>query len=900
MESLARGGDRNAALHVYRELVGRIQRGDPKAAPAEETTDLYRRLRAQAHRRVGEPVDATATPASEPAIKGALPQPLTELVGREDECSEVAARLRRSRLVTLTGPGGIGKTRLAIAVAENVRREYQGGAWLVALDGFSDPALLPQAVARVLGVPDEARRPLSDTLATFFQNKQLLLVLDNCEHLLQASAELADRLLRHSTGLRVLATSREALGVTGETVWAVPPLAVPNPDHLPEGPSTRVRVLSGYDGVQLFVERAQSVQKNFALTASNASAVATICSRLEGVPLALELAAVRVRSLTAEQIAERLGDHLSGQLGLLTHGSRTALSRQQTLRAALDWSYILLSDGERSLLRRLSVFAGGWHLTAAEQICAGDGIASGQVLDLLTSLVDKSLVVFTPQPEDADEGANGTGGRYRLLEMVRQYACEKREEHGESAEIQERHAAWFLALAEKIEPHLRGSKPETYLQQLEADRDNFHAALLWGATGARDPEWGLRLAGALWWFWRVRGRYSEGRQYLGAAIANPRAQDATHARAKALNSEGALALNQGDFDASRRLHEQSLGIYRKLGDDPGIASVLNNLGSNSSHLSDYASARAFFEESLAISRRRNDGVGVSRALGNLGCVLRLLGDYAAARACFEEGLQMRRDRGDKQGIALGLANLGNLVRLQGDHGTAHRLLTESLEICREVGDIQGIAYALSHLGAGATATGDFAAARRYFEESLQIRRKLGQKASIAWSHTNLGVIALWEGKIASARTLLQESLSLFRGLKDNGGIAWSQHHLGDVAHHCGEYAQARAIFEESLRLFHTIGDKEGVAENLRDLGDVWANLKDAQKAARLWGAAEALREKIGSPLPPIEQERYEQEVARARAAATEPNTFPLAWNEGRALDWEQATHDALRSGGTER
>ncbi|MBC8134574.1 MAG: tetratricopeptide repeat protein [Fibrella sp.] len=892
MEGLDRSGDRNAALHVYREFVGIIQRDDPKSAPAEETTALYRRLRAQAHQQASNPVKTTGVSVA-PVVRGSLPDTLTELIGREDECAEVAAQLRRSRLVTLTGPGGIGKTRLAVAVAGRISGEYRDGAWLVALESLSDPDLVPQTVARVLGVQEETRRPLAQTLAESLKGKHLLLVLDNCEHLLQASAELSEHLLRQCAGMRVLATSREALGVTGEMAWAVPPLSVPDPDHLPRGQSTLVRVLAGYEGVQLFVERAQAVQKTFELTVKNASAVARICSRLEGVPLALELAAVRVKAMTAEQIAERLGDHLTGQLGLLTGGSRTVLSRQQTLRATLDWSYILLNDPERLLLHRLSVFAGGWDLPAAEQVCAGKGtganIAPGQILNLLASLVDKSLVTFAAeQPEGAAEAA--TGGRYRLLEMVRQYASEKLEASGESAAIKDRHTAWFLSLAEETEPHLRGSEPETYLRRLETDYDNFQAALVWSATGTEEPEWGMRLAGALWWFWKIRGRNTEGRQYLNAALE--RAGGETVAQAKAVNAAGALALNQGDYAASQSLHERSLQIYRNLGDRQGVASVLNNLGNLASHQSKLTMARAFLEESLGICRESNDIKGVSKALSNLGNVMRLLGDYASARACHEECLEIRRSLGDKHGVAHGLANLGNVARLQGDHSTSRALLEESLELRRAVGDIEGVAYTLSHLGTAATTLGDFASARMLYEESLRIRRELGQTRGIAWSLVNLGVVALYEGITGAARTLFEESLSLFRGLNDDGGIAWSLNHLGDVAYRHSEFTQAQAWFEESLNLFRTAGDREGVAENLRDMAAVFGDRKDVQKAARLWGAAEALRENIGAPLPPVEQERYDRQVARIRSSG-DSSTFAAAWREGRTLTWEQATIYAL-------
>lgn len=885
MESLARGGDINAALYGYREFVVTIQSSDPRASPDKETTALYHQLRAQAQQKASRTPKATDISVAS-IVKGSLPHLLTELVGREDERLEVAARLRRFRLVTLTGPGGIGKTRLANAVAGDMQGEYPDGVWFVALDALSEPDLVPQAVARVLGVHEETRQPLSETLAAFVKNRRLLLVLDNCEHLLDASAELMDQLLRQSAGLRVLATSREMLGVTGEVAWAVPPLAVPDPEHLPEGRSTIVRVLAGYEGVELFVERAQAVEKTFALTSANARAIANICHRLQGVPLALELAAVRVKSMTVEQIAERLGEHLAGQLGLLSSGSRTVPSRQQTLRGTLDWSYILLNRSERLLLHRLSVFAGGWTLPAAEQVCAGKGseasIVPEQVLDLLTSLVDKSLVGFATD-------LSKTSGRYYLLEMVRQYASEKLEASGELAVIKERHTAWFLSFAESTEPYLRGSEPETYLRRLETDYDNFQAALAWSATESQEPESGVRLAGALWWFWKIRARFTEGRQYLSSAMERQDPQGETVARAKALDAAGALALNQGDFAASQSLHEQSLVLYRKRQNRKGIASVLNNLGILASHQGNHAASRVFYEESLGISRELDDIPGISKALSNLGNVTRLQGDYASAQAFQEECLKIRRRRGDKQGIGHCLANLGNLVRLQGHHATARVLLEESLSVCREVGDKQGIAYALSHLGSAATTIGDLATARLLFEESLEIRREMGQKRSTGWSLTNLGVVAFYEGKIGASQSLFEEGLSIFRELNDNGGIAWCLNRLGDVAYRCTEHIQAQDYFQESLRLFRILGDKEGIAENLRDLAAVFAAQQEEQKSARLWGAAEALREKIGAPLPPVEQILYDHQVAHILGQ----DAFAADWKEGCTWTWEQATAYAL-------
>ena len=373
MEALAKSGDRNAALQVYREFVEAL-RDDPNAAPDAQTTALYSRLRAEAKAQErSHAVVTAAEPAITPKVTGYLPHPMTDLIGREDERLEVATRLRRTRLLTLTGLGGMGKTRLALDVAREVVREYADGVWLVALDALTEGRQVTPQIAAVLELKEEAGRPLLESVSRHLKSKRALLVLDNCEHLLAASAQVAGHLLRECGELRILATSREALEITGETVWAVPSLATPDPAHLPPGQATLLRVLMSYESVQLFVERAQAVQKTFDLTGNNARSVAEVCYRLEGIPLALELAAARIKSMTVEQIAARLDN----ELNLLTNGSRIAQSRQQTLRAMLDWSYALLTEPERILLRRLSVFAGGWTLEAAETVLFGERRRSG-------------------------------------------------------------------------------------------------------------------------------------------------------------------------------------------------------------------------------------------------------------------------------------------------------------------------------------------------------------------------------------------------------------------------------------------------------------------------------------------------------------------------------------------
>jgi non-specific serine/threonine protein kinase len=840
MEALAKKGDTNAALQVYREFIAFLK-DDPKAVPDEQTSALYERLRTELRQKASPHAVVVATKTPTPKITGYLPHPITDLVGREDERLEVGTCLRRSRLVTLIGPGGIGKTRLAREVAYEVVREYADGVWLVVLEALSEGRLVIQQIASVLGLREEQGRTPLQRVTENLRNKQLLLVLDNCEHLLEASAQVAGHLLQECGEVRILATSREALRITGETVWSVPALAVPDTQHLPQGQASLLRALMGYESVQLFVERAYSVQKTFNLTESNARSVAQVCQQLEGIPLALELAAARVRAMSVEQIATRLNNELE----LLSGSSRTAQSRQQTLRATLDWSYALLSEAERSLLKRLSVFAGGYSMEAAEQVCRGAGVAEGEVLDLLTSLVDKSLVVF-----EAREAAKG---RYRLLEMVRQYAAEGLQASGEAEQIRTRHRDWFLALAEEAEPNLKGAEQANWLQRLEREHANLRAALAFSATDAQGAQAGLRLAGTLYRFWQLRGDFSEGRGYLGKALAREGAQEATVARAKALNGAGGLAFSQGDYTSASALYEQALMLQRELGDQAGIALSLIGLGNVAHSQGNQEAARTLYEESLAIRRELGDRWGIANSLSNLGSVAYSLRDYGVARALYEESLAMNRELGDKAGIANSLYNLGCLAHVQGDPSLAKSL----------------------------------------FEESLTIRRAWGDKANIANLLYNLGNVAHTQGDYAAARALLQESLTLYREI----GHPFIIHVLGLLGHverAVGDYAQATSLYQESLKLRRETGDRLSLAQSLEDFAGLAGRQGQPERALRLLGAAETLVATLGRTLPVGYALDYERTVADARARCG-AEVFAAAWEEGRAMTLEQAVAYACAS-----
>ncbi len=660
------------------------------------------------------------TQAAKPAPQHNLPTQLTSFVGREKELAEVERLVAANRLVTLTGSGGCGKTRLSIEAANVLLAEFPNGVWLIELAPLADPALVPGTVAATLGLPEEVGRLVQTALTGFLRAKTVLLVLDNCEHLIEACAQLSESLLHACPTLRILASSREALGIAGEVAYRVPSLTVPDPAHVPS-----LSDMLHLESVRLFVERAAAAKAGFALTEQNTRAVAQICTRLDGIPLAIELAATRVKALSVEQIAARLDDRFR----LLTGGSRTALPRQQTLRALIDWSHGLLSGPERVLLRRLSIFAGGWTLETAEEVASSSeqgasaaatdafrsptrtelpgapfDLARRDILDLLTGLVDKSLVIV----EDMDGEA-----RYRMLETIRQYARDKLLEAGEDEPARNRHLEFFVRLGDLFDANIMGPEDERWSTRLETELDNVRAAIDWSIESDEVLS-ALRLAGSLRVFW-FRRHPAEAIQRVGEILAMPEAAVRSSARAWALCCYGVLFMFLGQpekYAAGRQLFEEMLGIAKEVGDERATINALDWLGWVLSAMGNFAAAQPLLTEALSRARLTGDQYSIGVTQWNLGEVAFSQDKIEAAQTLFEAGAATLRAHGAKNVLGGPTLRLGQVALRRGDHQQADKFIQESLTLLRETGDWRGVAMCLAAFAALRLAEGRVADAAR--------------------------------------------------------------------------------------------------------------------------------------------------------------------------------------------
>ena len=759
-----------------------------------------------------------------------LPMQMTSFVGREQQIAEVTRSLAKSRLVTLTGSGGTGKTRLSLQVAAEILDRFKDGVWFLELAPITDPELVPNTVADLLGIREESARPLMTTLLDWFSDRELLIILDNCEHLLDACAKFTDSVLRGSRGVRILASSREALGIAGETAYRVPSLPTPSPKEQIE-----IERLEKYESVQLFTERAAQSQPTFKVTKATSPAVAQICHRLDGIPLAIELAAARVKVLSVDQIAERLDDRFR----LLTGGSRTALPRQQTLRALIDWSYQLLTERERLLFRRLAVFVGGWTLEAAEAICGFGEIESSDILDLLTHLIDKSLVVVEN---------SGKESRYHRLETIRQYAREKLFETEEAAQMRDRHLDYFLTLAENAETEILNSNQIAWLERLHAEFDNIRAALEWSQE--KRVEDGLRLGSALWRFCLRSGYSSELIEKLTQLLGQPQGSQRTLIRAKTLNALSLLGgVGQGDRIRQSAWAEESLAIYRELGDPSGEAASLYAVGLVAFFLGD-PKGLSLLLQSMALYRSLNDRTNICDVLIIISLVS---GDEIQRHACLEEALALARERGDAITMAGALDNLGNLALFRGD----------------------------------------FSLARARFEDSLEIQLPLGAPGYIGTLQL-LSKLGMYEGKLAEARTYWNEvnTMSKQYGLAMSVPYLWTLANVGYINLREGNLVQAREMFSLSIQQFQKANNLIGIVYAVEGLASLHVKQGQAERAARLFAWADAKREEIGDQRPPIEQASVDRDLAVIRSKLNRDDYAKVS-AEGSTMTIEQAIAVAL-------
>jgi predicted ATPase/DNA-binding CsgD family transcriptional regulator len=817
LEEVAREIAASSTLHFRQEPLAR----DPSLAQAYLSSPAPSILSEALH----------SSPKSRPVWK--TPAFLTPFVGRQQEVAAICALLSRPevRMLTLWGTGGIGKTRLAIEATGMMRTSFADGVCFVGLAPIRDPDLVMPTIARELSIQETEERSLIEQMQAELREKHLLLVLDNLEQV-ATSTPAVEELLLACPYVKVLVTSRAVLRLQAERLFLVPPLTLPDLKVLP-----KYEMLVRNTAIVLFQQRAQAVMPTFHISTANVRAIAEICVRLDGLPLAIELAAARIRLLPPQALLSRL----MSRLQVLTGGARTLPTRQQTLRNTLQWSYDLLDAEEQRLFRRLSIFVGGCELSAVEDLCRGVEDQSTDVLNVIASLLDKS---FVQQVEQA-----GNEPRFMMLETMREFGLEALAASGEMEAIQQAHAAYYLRLVEEAEPEWDGPQQAAWSERLEREHDNVRAAMQWslerGETG-HDLELALRFGVALRRFWQVRGYLSEGRTFLEQVLAKS-AGIVAAVRIKALIAMGHIAVIQSDYDRVEAACKESLELCQELGDIAGSARALYLLGWTSWMRGDLAAARSQLEQTVALARQVGDETGIAWSFMHLGITAGRQGNYAIGRTLFEENLTRQRELGNKRGIAFSLCCFAlMLVDTPYDLATVRSLLEESLALFREIGDKWGVASTCMVLGRVALQQGDVTTARSLARESVRLCREVGHRWDTIQSIAILAKVA-------------------------------------DIQH---DRAAALALYQKSLDLAREVGDKVLIASGLEGLAGVVAAQGEPVWATRLWGAATALRETIGSPMPPIEHASYERAMTAVRMHLSE-KAFAAAWAEGRMFTPEQ-------------
>ncbi|MEO8210630.1 MAG: tetratricopeptide repeat protein [bacterium] len=763
-----------------------------------------------------------------------LPVQLTTFIGREDEMSDIKSLLFKTHLLTLIGAGGTGKTRIAIQTGADMIDDFTNGVWFVDLAPLMEPELLPQTLAEVLGVKEDPKREITETIRDYLKEKEMLIILDNCEQLIEACSKLSEKLLQSAPKLKIIATSREALRIPGEQTLRVSSLSLPDPKE-----DNTLEKLKKFESVRLFLDRALAVNQNFKIENSNVKALAEICHHLDGIPLAIELAAARVKVLSLEKISERLNDRFK----LLTGGERTALPRQQTLRALIDWSYDLLSEQEKILWQRLSIFAGGWVMEAAEEVCGDINIDKYDILDLLNNLIEKSIIIF-------DEGKE----RYRMLETIKQYGYEKLGDANERDAMMNNHLKYFMERAEFIKPKLIGPDLKEWLNKLDEDYSNYQSALTWTLEGNKRQE-GICLAVALCKYWHIRGYISEGRRWL-SFVAQQRDDIPKPALASILNYLGVFDYAQGNYDRAQIELEEAFEVRRESGDNKSIVDGLNILGL------------------LAYDK----------------------GEYDTARKLHEECLKLQREIGDKLGISTSINNLGLVyqnIQIKDNEENLEPLYKEGLKLFRELGDTRKTATFLNFLGNGFLDKSDFENARLHYEESLGLFRELGNIRGIAFLLGNLAILSKNQGDFSKAKTLLEESLSLSKSIGDKFGIAMNLTNLGETSIYQEEYDQAYTFLKKSLIILLELKNYLHISCNLLEFIQLAIHKHNNFKnAVILLGVIENAMKSIGAVFDMEIQIKYEQTILFLREN-TKDEEFSAWLDEGKSMTPEKAAELAF-------
>jgi predicted ATPase/class 3 adenylate cyclase len=792
-----------------------------------------------------------------------LPVQLTNFIGREKEVGEVRKHLAATRVLNLTGPGGIGKTRLALQVAGDLVDAYPDGIWFVDLSPVTDADELPRALATALSLRDESNRSVTDSVIDHLRGANALITIDNCEHLIDAASAFATTLLRSCVELNILATGREPLRVPGATTWRVPAMAVPD-ERVP------TEALGTYESIRLFTERAGSVRPDFALTHETGPIVARICQKLDGMPLAIELAAANVASMSVRDIDARLDDRFR----TLTRGGPDT-PRHETLLATVDWSHDLLTERERVLFRRLSVFAGGFTLEGAEEVCSDEPLDRSETAYVLANLVDKSLIVL-------DDVLNTT--RYDMLETIHDYAALKLDESGEADSTKESHATYFVSFGARASDGLEGPDEVEMLDAVGAELPNLRRAIR--RCFASRPAEGLALATSLRQFWSTRGFISEGIDVINEGLSLVGDHDAL-LRGRALAAAGDLARQLGDLATSRTQLEESLDLQRTRGDAGGLSLTLTGLGNVMHASGDPERAEMLYVEALELARSANAGRSTAAALIGLAIVALSSGDPVRAIPLCEEACAIFRHLETRRLLAFALMNLGTAKMATGDPESARAVLEESAQLAREVGDERLTGIALSTLGNVAVHLGDLSEARRIHEQTLDLSQRLRDPIGIGFSFYRLGETARLDGRLGDATASLESALAVWNEMGYRVGVASCLLGLGHVARLDHRLDVSRDRLREAADIFTSLGNRDGLTYCIENLAGTALDAGDAGNAAKLLAAASATRAHLSCPADPAEQAEIDRDVTKAGAQLGEA-TFNMRWSEGAAMSLDDA------------